>query len=167
MNWKPLVYMTKKGGYENYWQFREENNFDATSIGEDSIESILGAIEVLVNKYQMGFGYPIVYNIITSILDKYPVTFNLERLEQPANKLKEIYDREEMRGDELMRYEPIYDLKQGKVTIFKPNKEKIILSLNAGEMAKTLIEKERKNLLAEKGLNALKKLGIEWRVKSD
>jgi hypothetical protein len=55
-------------------------------------------------------------------------------------------------------------LKQSKVTIFKPNKDKVELRLTPAEVAKTQDrEKERKNLLAEKGLEYLKTIGIFWK----
>lgn len=154
INWKPIVYITSDNNI--YWQLKEDNNYDNTDIGEDSFESILGLIEVLANRVRNGLGYVIVYNILSYILDREDISFDLENLVENITKLKEIYDSVRLRTDKNPKYYSTYYKYKLDIS-FDGQLKTFSISKNY------LNQKQANEQLAKQAIAYLNSKGIFWR----
>lgn len=86
-----------------FWDFisasEEERNRRKKSLLEDVLESIIGAIEfILDTRIAFGVGYAIVYDILSSIFDDMNISLLYDDLYDPKTRLKELFD---MHGGKL------------------------------------------------------------------
>ena len=63
---------------------------------EDVFEAFLGAVESILDEYKRpGFGYAVVYDILSSILDDIDISLKYEDLYDSKTRLKELFDTHE------------------------------------------------------------------------
>lgn len=80
-----------------FWKYisseMEIRNTKKKPLLEDTFEAFLGATQYLLDKrIKLGVGYAIVYNILTTIFDKMPISLSYNDLYDAKTRLKETYD---------------------------------------------------------------------------
>ena len=90
----------KIGESLGFWPFisatEAERSQKKKSLLEDCLESFVGCTEQLLDKqYRPGVGYAIVYDILASVFDQYPISLEYNDLYDPKTRLKELFDVKE------------------------------------------------------------------------
>jgi len=166
----------------NFWPFisadEEERNKKKKDLLEDALEAFIGCTEqILDKKYRPGVGYGIVYDILSSIFDKIPMSLAYNDLYDAKTRLKELFDlHKDNLGtwtyidtrEELLAESKIYQVPPGSSNqplkqqtgptkqdfILKPQPQWILLG--SGKAAKKADAQQR---AAEEGLKTLNSKG--------
>ena len=166
----------------NFWPFisadEEERNRKKKDLLEDALEAFIGCTEqILDKKYRPGVGYGIVYDILSSIFDKIPMSLAYNDLYDAKTRLKELFDlHKDNLGtwtyidtrEELLAESKIYQVPPGSSNqplkqqtgptkqdfILKPQPQWILLG--SGKAAKKADAQQR---AAEEGLKTLNSKG--------
>jgi len=166
----------------NFWPFisadEEERNRKKKDLLEDALEAFIGCTEqILDKKYRPGVGYGIVYDILSSIFDKIPMSLAYNDLYDAKTRLKELFDlHKDNLGtwtyidtrEELLAESKIYQVPPGSSNqplkqqtgptkqdfILKPQPQWILLG--SGKAAKKADSQQR---AAEEGLKTLNSKG--------
>jgi dsRNA-specific ribonuclease len=80
-----------------FWDFVsssvEDRGRKKKDLLEDCVESVIGAIELLIdNNSRPGVGHAVVYDILSSIFDEMEISLKYEDLYDPKTRLKELFD---------------------------------------------------------------------------
>lgn len=166
----------------NFWPFisadEEERSRKKKDLLEDALEAFIGCTEqILDKKYRPGVGYGIVYDILSSIFDKIPMSLAYNDLYDAKTRLKELFDshkdnlgtwtyidtREEMLAESKIYQVPPGSSNQPLKQQIGPSKQDIILKpqpqwilLGSGKAAKKADAQQR---AAEEGLKTLNSKG--------
>jgi len=86
-----------------FWPFisasQEDRDRKMKPLTEDALEAFIGATEqILDDKFRIGVGYAIVYDILASIFDEMDISLKYEDLYDAKTRLKELFD---VYGDQL------------------------------------------------------------------
>jgi dsRNA-specific ribonuclease len=166
----------------NFWPFisadEEERNKKKKDLLEDALEAFIGCTEqILDKKYRPGVGYGIVYDILSSIFNKIPMSLAYNDLYDAKTRLKELFDlHKDNLGtwtyidtrEELLAESKIYQVPPGSSNqplkqqtgptkqdfILKPQPQWILLG--SGKAAKKADAQQR---AAEEGLKTLNSKG--------
>jgi len=166
----------------NFWPFisadEEERNRKKKDLLEDALEAFIGCTEqILDKKYRPGVGYGIVYDILSSIFNKIPMSLAYNDLYDAKTRLKELFDlHKDNLGtwtyidtrEELLAESKIYQVPPGSSNqplkqqtgptkqdfILKPQPQWILLG--SGKAAKKADAQQR---AAEEGLKTLNSKG--------
>jgi dsRNA-specific ribonuclease len=166
----------------NFWPFisadEEERSRKKKDLLEDALEAFIGCTEqILDKKYRPGVGYGIVYDILSSIFDKIPMSLAYNDLYDAKTRLKELFDlHKDYLGtwtyidtrEELLAESKIYQVPPGSHNQplkhqIGPSKQDFILKpqpqwilLGSGKAAKKADAQQR---AAEEGLKTLNSKG--------
>jgi dsRNA-specific ribonuclease len=105
-----LSELAKKYEFDKYVKYDKTQKIYLEELYEDVFESFFGTIIIISEKFGKGYGYNLVYNIISKMFDKFIIQLNIDDLFDRKSRVKEIYDlmkwnfndktlREEYRGD--------------------------------------------------------------------
>lgn len=84
---------TKLGFWPHIIATDSEKQFTAEKTLEDVMEAFVGLTTLLLdNKYEIGVGYGIVYQIFKAIYDEMDISLEYEALYDPKSRLKELFD---------------------------------------------------------------------------
>ena len=81
----------------NFWPFISASVYvrsrEMKDRMEDVLEAFLGAVEsILDNRFTVGVGYAVIYNILKNIFDNMDISLKYEDLIDPKTRLKELFD---------------------------------------------------------------------------
>lgn len=105
IRWQPLTQYERvrlsDGSFSNKndpatkrWQWSLSNNPDKTNMLEDTWETVFGVLSFLGDKiFYKGVGFGLCYNLMSAILDKIPISVELEENATFVTKLKEWLDK--------------------------------------------------------------------------
>lgn len=165
-----------------FWPFvsasQEERDRRMKPLTEDAFEAFIGATEQLLDdKYTIGVGYAIVYDILASIFNEMDISLKYEDLYDAKTRLKELfdihgtqlgelmYDNDKPEG-EMLTTSKVYRIEGGRVEGKKRNRRVVggrWILLGTGKAA---LQADAEQRAATQGLETLKRQGYSKAVPS-
>lgn len=154
----------------DFWRFIScDQDIRASTINkmailEDVFEAFIGSLEwYLDNKFKVGTGYSICYNIVSKILDKRDISLKYTDLVDSKTRLKELFDSLHVRNGTTIKY--VHDNTNTTVGPDKIYSVKIVQTFSDGRTriignASNIIKVDSEKQAAQMALDLLAKEGI-------
>jgi dsRNA-specific ribonuclease len=140
-----------------FWSFvsasRDERQRRMKPLLEDCLEAFLGCVECLLDeRFRIGVGYAIVYDILESIFDDMSISLAYEDLYDPKTRLKELFDHHKAQLGQLKYREE----KKGSITksVVSQIIKKNVLVLGTGSASLKSDAQQKAAVMALKYLNS-------------
>lgn len=111
-NMRSTVYLSRLAReyhFDKYIKYDKTQKIYLEEMYEDVLESFFGVIVILSEKFGKGYGYNLVYTIISKMFDKFAISLNIDNLFDRKSRVKEIYDSFNLLGwnfnDKSLRHE--------------------------------------------------------------